>query len=50
MNADPLLALSVYAFAALLTLGAVAMAFLTTYAKIETGQRPRRPPRPRRPG
>ena len=36
------LQISVYAFAALLTLSAVAMAFLTTYAQIETGRLPRR--------
>ena len=36
------LQISVYAFAALLTLGTLGIAYLTTYAQIETGRLPRR--------
>ena len=48
MEPDLLLRLGIYSLAALLTLSAIAMAFLTTYAQIETGRLPRRCQRCRR--
>ena len=38
MNAECLPTLAVYSFAALLTLSAIGMAFLATYAQVKTGR------------